>query len=89
VRAKLEEMDRYFIKFAAKLSPQDLQRVLRYKTQAGAEFTNPLWQTLHQLTNHATYHRGQVVTMLRQLGAKPASTDLIGFYREQAASASA
>jgi uncharacterized damage-inducible protein DinB len=89
VRAKLEEMDRYFIDFASKATPQDLERVIRYKTAAGKEFSNPLWQSLHQLTNHATYHRGQIVTLLRQLGAKPVSTDLIGYYRELAASASA
>jgi uncharacterized damage-inducible protein DinB len=34
--------------------------------------------------NHSTYHRGQIVTMLRQLGAKPPTTDLILFYRETA-----
>jgi uncharacterized damage-inducible protein DinB len=28
-----------------------------------------------------------VTTMLRQLGAKPIGTDLIGFYRERAAQA--
>jgi uncharacterized damage-inducible protein DinB len=89
VRAKLEEMDRYYIDYIAKLTPQDLERVIRYKNFAGEEFSNPLWQSLHHLTNHATYHRGQVVTLLRQLGVKPVSTDLIGFYREQAAAARA
>lgn len=89
VRAKLEEMDRHYVDYVGKLTPQDLERVLRYKSTAGEEFSNPLWQTLHQLSNHATYHRGQVVTMLRQLGAKPATTDLIAFYREQAAAAGA
>jgi uncharacterized damage-inducible protein DinB len=32
--------------------------------------------------NHATHHRGQVVTMLRQLGRTPTSIDLILYYRE-------
>jgi uncharacterized damage-inducible protein DinB len=33
--------------------------------------------------NHGTYHRGQVTTMLRQLGAAPPkSMDLIQFWRE-------
>ena len=60
-----------------------------YKTFTGQEFSNPLWQSLHQLTNHASYHRGQIVTMVRQLGAKPISTDLIGYYREQVGAARA
>jgi uncharacterized damage-inducible protein DinB len=89
VREKLEEMDRYFIDYASKRTQQELDTVIHYKTATGAEFSNPLWQTLHQLTNHATYHRGQVTTLLRQLGAKPVSTDLIGFYRERASGAGA
>ena len=39
---------------------------------------------LHHVVNHGTYHRGQVQTMLRQLGASPArSLDLITYYRER------
>jgi uncharacterized damage-inducible protein DinB len=89
VRAKLEEMDRYYIDFVSKLTQQDLDRVIRYKSFSGDEFSNPLWQSLHQVSNHATYHRGQVITMLRQLGVKPVSTDLIMYYREQPAAARA
>ena len=29
------------------------------------------------------HHRGQVASMMRQLGEKPVSLDLITFYREQ------
>ena len=89
VRAKLEEMDRYYIAYVSKLTQKDLDRVIHYKGFNGDEFSNPLWQSLHQLTNHASYHRGQIVTMLRQLGVKPVSTDLIGYYREMAAAARA
>jgi uncharacterized damage-inducible protein DinB len=89
VRAKLEEMDSYYIDYVSKLTQQDLERIIHYKSFTGEEFSNPLWQSLHQLTNHASYHRGQVVTLLRQLGAKPVSTDLIGYYRERAAAARA
>jgi uncharacterized damage-inducible protein DinB len=89
VRAKLEEMDSYYLDYVTKLTPQDLEHVIHYKSFTGEEFSNPLWQTLHQLTNHASYHRGQITTLLRQLGAKPVATDLIGFYRERAAAARA
>jgi uncharacterized damage-inducible protein DinB len=89
VRAKLEEMDSYYLDYVMRLTPQDLERVIHYKSFAGEEFSNPIWQTLHQLTNHASYHRGQAVTLLRQLGAKPVATDLIAFYRERAATARA
>jgi uncharacterized damage-inducible protein DinB len=34
------------------------------------------------VVNHASYHRGQIVTMLRQLGAPPPKPmDMIAFYR--------
>jgi uncharacterized damage-inducible protein DinB len=89
IRAKLEEIDSYYIDYVSKLTQQDLDRVMKYKSFTGDEFSNPLWQSLHQLTNHASYHRGQVVTMLRQLGVKGVSTDLIGYYRVQAAAARA
>jgi uncharacterized damage-inducible protein DinB len=89
IRVKLEEMDQYYIDYVSKMTQEDLDRVIHYKSFAGEEFSNPLWQSLHQLTNHGTYHRGQVVTLLRQLGVKPVSTDLIGYYREQAAAARA
>ena len=89
VRTKLEEMDNFYIEYVARLTPQDLERVIHYKSFAGDEFSNPLWQTLHQLTNHASYHRGQIITLLRQLGAKPVTTDLIAYYRERAAAACA
>src|ERR1700676_2698252 len=89
VRSKLEEMDNYYIEYVSRLTPQDLERVIHYKSFTGDEFSNPIWQTLHQLTNHASYHRGQLTTLLRQLGAKPAPPDLIRFYRERAAVARA
>lgn len=34
---------------------------------------------MQHLVNHSTYHRGQVMAMLRQLGAEPVSTDFLAF----------
>jgi uncharacterized damage-inducible protein DinB len=82
---KLDEMDTYYVDFISRLAAADLERVIRYKNLAGDELANPLWQSLHQVSNHGTYHRGQITTLLRQLGVKAISTDLIAFYREKAA----
>jgi uncharacterized damage-inducible protein DinB len=58
---------------------------MEYRLFSGATGVSPFWQLLQHVVNHASYHRGQVTTMLRQLGAPPAkSTDLITFYRERA-----
>ena len=62
---------------------ESIQRVISYKTLAGVASESVLWQMLQHVVNHASYHRGQVTTLLRQLGATPPkSTDLIAFYRE-------
>jgi uncharacterized damage-inducible protein DinB len=87
LQKKFEEHDAKLVDHVSKLSEADLHRVLEYKNLAGKELSNPLWQIFQHLANHGTYHRGQITTMLRQLGAKPVSTDLIGYYREQAAHA--
>jgi uncharacterized damage-inducible protein DinB len=44
---------------------------------------------MQHLVNHGSYHRGQVTTLLRQLGAQPILTDLMHFYRERSIAAGA
>lgn len=55
-----------------------------YKDTRGNTWTNLHWQMIFHCTNHSTFHRGQIITMLRELGvtAIPA-TDMIVFYREK------
>ena len=48
----------------------------------GEAQTNRVGDILRHVVNHASYHRGQLVTMLRQLGHPAVNTDLIRFYRE-------
>ena len=43
----------------------------------------PLADTLQHLLSHSTYHRGQVATLLRQLGQTPPTTDFLVFLGEQ------
>lgn len=59
-----------------------LARRLAYRNMKGEPFEEPLGPMLQHVVNHATYHRGQVGTMMRQLGSKPAGTDFIAFIRE-------
>ena len=84
VRRRWSEVERNLLGYIASLKPEDVDRVIEYKTTAGVPQAAPLWQMLQHLVNHGTYHRGQVATMLRQLDAKPIGTDLIIFYRERA-----
>lgn len=59
------------------LSEESLSHLLSYVNVAGETWTYPLWETLLHVVNHGTYHRGQVTTLLRQLGAQPASIDFL------------
>jgi len=59
---------------------RDLNAVLHYKNLAGQAQALPTWQVIMHVVNHATYHRGQITTMLRQLGYSPVATDLHIFY---------
>ncbi len=70
--------------YANALDDAAAARVLPYRLFSGAEGASPLWEMLAHVVNHATYHRGQVTTMLRQLGADPAkSMDMIAYFRER------
>jgi len=62
---------------------KDVRRVVVYKDLKGNEYQQPLDQLMTHLVNHSSYHRGQVVTMLRQLGVRPIDTDLVIYFREQ------
>jgi uncharacterized damage-inducible protein DinB len=78
------EVELDLLAFVNKLSPQDLDGSFEYRDTKGNSHRNLFRETLQHLVNHGTYHRGQVTTLLRQLGAKPIGTDLIAFYRERA-----
>jgi uncharacterized damage-inducible protein DinB len=67
------------------LADQDLDRVIAYRNFKGESHSNPLWQLLRHVVNHSSYHRGQITTMLRQLGRQPSATDLVLYYRQQQA----
>ncbi|MGB6876031.1 MAG: DinB family protein [Candidatus Acidiferrales bacterium] len=84
IRTRWQKIETDLNAFIQKLPATDLDRVVEYKNTKGNAFSNPMWQMLQHLVNHGTYHRGQITTMIRQLGATPLTTDLIAFYREQA-----
>lgn len=65
------------------LKDDDLRQPLIYRTTKGEEFTGVLWKLVQHVANHSSYHRGQVTTMLRQLGARPHASDLLYWDRER------
>jgi len=72
--------------FVEELDDHGLERVVSYKLLNGTPGASVLGHMIQHVVNHASYHRGQVTTLLRQLGAAPPkSTDLITYYREMGA----
>jgi uncharacterized damage-inducible protein DinB len=84
VRRAWAELETQLRAFVAELGEAGVARVFEYKLLSGQPGASPFWQMLQHVVNHASYHRGQVTTMLRQLGAPPPkSLDMIAFYRTQ------
>jgi len=86
VRAAWVEHERKVRAFVDALDEAGVERVFEFRLFSGQAGAAPFWQMLQHLVNHASYHRGQVTTMLRQIGAQPPkSLDMITFYRAVAA----
>lgn len=62
-----------------------LQHEFIYRNSKKEQFKQPVYEALLHLFNHQTYHRGQIITMLRQAGAdrNVPNTDLIAFLRKK------
>ena len=80
-RARWEEIEAERGRLLAKVTDAGLDETRVVKPSSGGEYTHTFRQMFRHVINHSSYHRGQIVTFLRQLGAKPPSTDLILFYR--------
>ena len=71
------------LQFIEALTPQRLREELAYINLRGQRYSYPLWQQLVHVVNHSSYHRGQITTLLRQLGSKAVSTDFLVYFDEK------
>jgi len=68
--------------FCAGLTEDRLAANIEYGTLAGKRYVHPLEPALVHFFNHQTHHRGQLTTLLSQLGIDPGATDVIAYYRQ-------
>jgi uncharacterized damage-inducible protein DinB len=68
--------------FFEAVTAERLLEVVRYVNLQGQTWQYMLWRQMYQVVNHSSYHRGQITTMLRQLGARPVPTDFLVFHDE-------
>ena len=82
IRTVWKELEGKVRPFVDGLGEAGINKPFDYKLLSGAPDTAPFWQMLVHVVNHGAYHRGQVTTLLRQLGAHPPKpTDMIAFFR--------
>ena len=70
-----------FKNYVSEISDEELQETFAYKSLKGEGFSRVKYQAIVHVFNHSTYHRGQLVNYLRQVGFTDVNTtDLIYFY---------
>ncbi|WP_043769809.1 DinB family protein [Algiphilus aromaticivorans] len=78
LRAEREYEDARIIAWVQSLMPETLDGELRYTSMVNPEPRRyPYALTVSHFFNHQTHHRGQLTTLLMQLGRDPGVTDLI------------
>jgi uncharacterized damage-inducible protein DinB len=78
VRLKWVEVERAQVEFVNRITNESLGKMIPLRpTQIS------LAHLMQHLVNHSTYHRGQISLMMRQLSAKPLSTDFLIFLLER------
>ena len=88
LRRAWTELEAQVRAFVDGLGDGGVSRIVEYKLLSGHAGASPMWQMVQHVVNHASYHRGQITTMLRQIGAQPPKPlDMIAYYRIQSAGA--
>lgn len=77
LHAARADMDGEILEWAASTGPDWLAEPMTWTSRLyGFTQTQPRWVLIAQMFNHQTHHRGQVTTLLRQIGIDPGVTDL-------------
>jgi len=72
-----KKLDDEIVAWAQTLSEDWLQSPSTYTSSVdGKTRTLPTWVLVVHMFNHQTHHRGQLTTLLKQLGVDPGITDI-------------
>ena len=82
VRARWAGVERELSEFVRGVTDDSLGRVIAYTNTRGEEWRYALGAMMQHVVTHSAYHRGQVTTMLRQLGARGVLTDFLAYHDE-------
>jgi len=79
LQEKWRRVGREQTSYVERVTAARLVEIVTYVNVAGKTWSYPLHELLVHGVNHSTYHRGQVVTMVRQLGKSVEATDYLLF----------
>lgn len=82
VATRLREMDQYFVDHSVKWTDGDLAEVIQFKYVGGGDGAMTREDILLHLSNHATYHRGFISTLMYPYKLNGAANDLTVFLRD-------
>ncbi len=77
--AELHALELRRSEFLWSMPDADLSKPIEYHFLSGEPGVHTLQDLMIHVVNHSTYHRGQLASMLRQLGAPAPSTDFVLF----------
>jgi uncharacterized damage-inducible protein DinB len=78
----INENSQAFVDYTAALKDKEHLVQIEFKATDGTPYYNTVEEILMHVMNHSTFHRGQLITMLRSVGfTSVGSTDMIRFFR--------
>ena len=81
---QLLALSRQWSEWVLNANEKNITHVFAYQNTKMEYFKQPVYEMLLHLFNHQTFHRGQIITMLRQNGIeKIPATDFIVFSRSK------
>lgn len=77
MRRAREQMDREIVDWTATLEADWLEKDFEFTSKIDNKPRSmPAWAAVTHLFNHQTHHRGQLTTLIKQLGYEPGVTDI-------------
>lgn len=82
IESRWGDMERDRQDFITRLTDDQLLATISYENLQGQRWTYSLGHMMQHVVNHSSYHRGQVVSLLRQLHQSPPATDFLLYFDE-------
>jgi uncharacterized damage-inducible protein DinB len=84
LRRERERTDAMIESWSAEITPEFLARTMEYDAMSQpGQYCVPMWAAVTHFFNHQAHHRGQIATIMSQLGRDVGITDFMAMLREK------